>query len=79
LPLKIDDLPGCSYTLAYDEERQILEVVFNRTGVYTHYDVPPDVVEGLHQASSKGGYMRSMIIGMYHEDWSSRLVIFIKS
>ena len=53
---------------AYDEEKQILEVAFNRTGVYTYYDVPPDVVAGLHRASSKGSYMRNMIIGMYHDE-----------
>ena len=53
---------------AYDEDEQILEVAFNRTGVYTYFDVPPDVVAGLHRASSKGSYMRNQIIGFYADD-----------
>jgi hypothetical protein len=52
----------------YDPEEQTLEVLFNRTGRYTYYDVPADVVEGLREASSKGSYMRSMIIDMYAYD-----------
>ncbi len=49
----------------YNEAEGILEVAFNRTGVYRYFDVPADVVEGLREASSKGRYMRSMIIDMY--------------
>lgn len=52
----------------YDEANQILDVAFHRTGVYRYYDVPVDVFEGLRDASSKGSYMRGMIIDMYaHE------------
>jgi hypothetical protein len=49
----------------YDPETETLEVLFNRTGRYTYHDVPADVVQGLRDASSKGSYMRSMIIDMY--------------
>lgn len=49
----------------YDEESQELQVLFNKTGRYTYFDVPADVVEGLREASSKGSYMRSMIIDLY--------------
>lgn len=49
----------------YDESEKVLEVAFNRTGVYRYYDVPVDIFEGLRDASSKGSYMRSMIIDMY--------------
>lgn len=49
----------------YDEDSQTLEVAFNRTGIYQYYDVPPDIVDGLRESSSKGSYMRSMIIDMY--------------
>jgi hypothetical protein len=52
----------------YDPEEETLEVLFNRTGRYTYYDVSADVVEGLREASSKGSYMRSMIIDMYSYD-----------
>jgi hypothetical protein len=49
----------------YNEAEQILEVAFHRTGVYRYYDVPKRVFEGLRDASSKGSYMRDMIIDMY--------------
>jgi len=49
----------------YDEANQMLDVAFHRTGVYRYYDVPINVFEGLRDASSKGSYMRSMIIDMY--------------
>lgn len=49
----------------YDETEQILEVAFHNTGVYRYYDVPKNVFEGLRNASSKGSYIRNMIIDMY--------------
>lgn len=49
----------------YDEAEQTLEVAFNSTGSYRYFDVPPDVVKGLREASSKGSYMRWAIIDMY--------------
>ena len=30
----------------YNEAEQVLEVVFNRTGIYRYFDVPPDVIKG---------------------------------
>ena len=49
----------------YDAKKQVLAVAFNRSGVYRYQGVPRDVFEGLHEASSKGRYMRSMIIDYY--------------
>ncbi len=49
----------------YNEAEQILDVAFHRTGVYRYFDVPYDVFEGLRDASSKGSYMRDMIIDTY--------------
>ena len=49
----------------YDEAEQVLEVAFNNSGIYRYFKVPPDVVEGLRKASSKGSYMRWAIIDMY--------------
>jgi hypothetical protein len=51
--------------LGYDEEQQILEVAFKRTGVYRYRDVPKQVYEQLMASSSKGSYMRDLIIDMY--------------
>lgn len=52
----------------YDEAAQMLDVMFHRTGHYRYYDVPPDVVESLREASSKGSYMRYAIIDMFPYD-----------
>ncbi|HEU5102705.1 MAG TPA: KTSC domain-containing protein [Roseiflexaceae bacterium] len=61
--IKVDS--SMIYALGYDEEQQVLEVVFKRKGVYRYRDVPKHVYEGLLKASSKGGYMRDTIIDMY--------------
>ena len=51
--------------VGYDAEKRILDVAFHRTGVYRYFDVPPEVVEDLLNAESKGGYMRAYIINEY--------------
>ena len=53
---------------AYNEAEGILEVAFHSTGVYRYFDVPQHIFEGLHQASSKGRYLRAYIMDMYHYD-----------
>lgn len=52
-------------SFGYDEDKQILDVAFHRTGVYRYFDVSKDVFEGLRDASSQGSYMRNVIIDMY--------------
>lgn len=49
----------------YDEAEQILDVAFHKTGTYRYYNVPKEVVEGLHTAGSQGSYMRTHIIDVY--------------
>ena len=61
--IKVDS--SMIYAFGYDEEQQVLEVVFKRNGVYRYRDVPKKVYEGLLKASSKGSYMRDRIIDMY--------------
>ena len=56
------------YAVGYDPDTQTLEVVFNRTGVYRYYDVPPEEYEELMAAESKGRYMLDCIIDVY--PWS---------
>jgi hypothetical protein len=53
------------YAIGYDEQDQVMEVVFKRTGIYRYQNVPKDVYEGLMAAGSKGSYMRDTIIDMY--------------
>ncbi len=50
----------------YDENERVLEVTFNRTGVYQYFDVPVDVYQGLLYADSKGRYMRDCVIDMFY-------------
>lgn len=61
--IKIDS--SMIYAVGYDEQTQVLEVVFKRTGVYRYQNVPKKVYTQLMAASSKGSYMRDMIIDMY--------------
>ena len=61
--IKVDS--SMIYAFGYDEEQQVLEVVYKRNGVYRYRDVPKQVYEGLLNASSKGSYMRDQIIDMY--------------
>ena len=53
------------YAVGYDPETQTLTAVFNNSGTYEYYDVPPEEYEGLMAADSKGSYMRNNIIDMY--------------
>jgi KTSC domain len=61
--IKVDS--SMIYALGYDEEQQVLEVVFKRTGVYRYRNVPKEVYEELMNSDSKGSYMRDLIIDMY--------------
>ena len=61
--IKVDS--SMIYGLGYDEEQQVLEVVFKRTGVYRYRNVPKEVYEQLMNSDSKGSYMRDLIIDMY--------------
>lgn len=60
------------HAVGYDRKTRTLEVVFNSGSIWHYEDVPPAVYKGLMEADSKGRYMRSEIIGMYHEYQLSR-------
>jgi len=55
-----------NYAVGYDEDTCALDVVFRRSGVYRHLDVPREVYEGLLVANSKGRYMLARVIDVYH-------------
>ena len=61
--IKVDS--SMIYAFGYDEQQQVLEVVFKRTGVYRYLNVPKEVYQQLLDADSKGSYMRDLIIDMY--------------
>lgn len=50
----------------YHPDTQTLEVMFHRTGIYSYFDVPPEVVAELRKAESKGRFMRFAIIDNYY-------------
>lgn len=52
-------------SVGYDEKTKILEIKFKTSGVYQFADVPPDVHQGLMQASSKGKFFISHIKNRY--------------
>lgn len=61
--IKVDS--SMIYAVGYDEQTQVLEVVFKRTGVYRYRDVPKDVYDQLMASSSKGSFMRELVIDVY--------------
>lgn len=61
--IKVDS--SMIYAFGYDQQQQVLEVVFKRTGVYRYLNVPKEVYQQLLDADSKGSYIRDLIIDMY--------------
>ncbi len=51
--------------VAYDYQRDILQVAFHDGSVYHYLDVPTDDFEDLLRADSKGGYLNSRIRGRF--------------
>ena len=49
----------------YDEQQQVLEVLFKPTGMYRYRNVPKEVYQQPLDADSKGSHMRDLIIDMY--------------
>jgi hypothetical protein len=56
-------------TIAYDPDREILEIGFRDQKVYQYVRVPPRVHEDLLSAPSKGSYFNRQIRGhyLYHQ------------
>lgn len=49
----------------YLSENSILEVEFQKGGVYQYFDVPEPVFEGMRNAPSKGQYLGQYVKGFY--------------
>jgi hypothetical protein len=52
-------------TVAYDADRELLQLGFRDQAVYCYFDVPADVHENLLRASSKGSYFNRFIRGRF--------------
>ena len=53
--------------VGYDEDKQLMEIVFKGGEIYHFENVPSLEYVGLMRAESKGRYMHANIIGLYHE------------
>ena len=49
----------------YDEEKEVLKVIFLSGAVYAYYKVPADVYTSMKQARSKGQFLNEQIKGNY--------------
>lgn len=61
-------------TVAYDADRQLLQIEFRDRTAYRYFHVPTDVYETLLRAPSKGSYFNRVIRGQFayvrmHADW----------
>jgi uncharacterized damage-inducible protein DinB len=52
----------------YDEAQEILELDFLNSGHYLYFGVPKEVFEQLHSSSSKGSYVRDLIVDQYRTE-----------
>ena len=52
-------------TIAYDADRQVLQIEFRDRAIYNYLDVPGDVYQNLVDAPSIGGYFNRSIRGRF--------------
>ena len=62
-PLAVESTPLIA--IAYDLDRQFLQLEFRDRTIYRYFNVPVDVYQGLVSASSKGGYFNRSIRGRF--------------
>jgi len=51
--------------IGYEPGSRQLDIEFHETGVYSYYNVPPHIYEGIMNASSKGQYFNEYIRDQY--------------
>lgn len=64
-------------TVAYDGDRQLLQIEFHDRTTYRYFNVPTEVHETLLRAPSKGSYFNHVIRGQFayvrmHAAWSDQ-------
>ena len=52
-------------SIGYDEDTSTLEIEFHSGAIYQYFDVPPNVYQGIIEASSIGQYFAQYIKGYY--------------
>jgi len=56
------------YAVGYDEEKEIMEAVYLKGGIWRYRGVPKEIYDGLIRSRSLGNYMRSEIIDCYDSE-----------
>jgi len=51
--------------VAYDADRELLQIEFRDRSIYRYFSVPADVHEALLRATSKGSYFNRVIRGRF--------------
>ena len=51
--------------VGYDRARRVLEIEYKDGDVYHYFNVPPRVLQELLAAPSIGGYVNTMVKGVY--------------
>jgi hypothetical protein len=51
--------------VAYQAERELLQIEFRDGSIYQYFSVPAELHDGLLQATSKGGYFNRAIRGKF--------------
>jgi hypothetical protein len=51
--------------VGYDQESNILEILFVDGGLYHYFDVPPTVYDGILGATSPGKYFHANVLKVY--------------
>ena len=60
------------HSFDYDSKRRVLSIRFRTSGRrYDYAGVPPEVVEGLRRAKSKGRYFNAHIRDKYPAEWQA--------
>jgi len=52
-------------TVAYDADRELLQIEFHDRTIYRYFHVPAEVHEALLRAASKGSYFNRVIRGRF--------------
>jgi hypothetical protein len=65
------------HAIGYDDEVQILELIFNSGQIYQYRGVPHEVYDQLMKAESKGNYFHENIRDEFeHWQWDSDMAKF---
>jgi len=65
MPLACTTESSALAAVAYESDRQRLQLVFRDGSAYTYFDVPPQIYYALLEAPSKGAYFNRNVRGQF--------------